>query len=60
MRRTSRGWIIAVTGFLISGLLGLTFGYYLLALYTPKGNFLNLPLPGLPVENADRDETVRE
>ncbi len=56
MRRDTRGWIIAVTGFLISGLLGLTLGYYLFALYTPKGNFLNLPLPGLPMEHAAPDE----
>jgi molecular chaperone DnaK len=60
MRRDTRGWIIAVTGFLISAVLGLTFGYYLLALYTPKGNFLNLPLPGLPIDKAENDETESE
>jgi hypothetical protein len=60
MRRDMRGWIIAVAGFLISAVLGLTVGYYLLALYTPKGNFLHLPLPGLPIEETNNDESESE
>ncbi|MDX1964576.1 MAG: Hsp70 family protein [Pirellulales bacterium] len=40
--------LLVVGGFAVSAILGLLIGYYVVANYTPSGNFLNLPLPGLP------------
>jgi molecular chaperone DnaK len=37
------GVVLNVAGFLLSSLLGLAIGYYVLCYVNPKGNFLNLP-----------------
>ncbi len=42
-----RSWTVTIVGHVIAPLLGLLLAYYLLCWFTPKGNFLNLPLPGL-------------
>jgi hypothetical protein len=42
--------ILKIVGLAISGLFGLLLGYYILAWVAPDGNFLHLPLPGLPVK----------
>lgn len=43
IRRTSRlATLVNVSGFLLSSLLGLAIGYYVLCYVNPKGNFLNL------------------
>jgi molecular chaperone DnaK (HSP70) len=51
-----RNWAITIIGHVMAPVIGLLIGYYVLALLTPRGNFLNLPLPGLTtVEAPDAD-----
>ena len=48
-----RNWGITILGHVLAAVAGLLIGYYVLAWFTPRGNFLDLPLPWMPpVEDA--------
>jgi molecular chaperone DnaK len=55
IRRTNYlGAMINVSGFLLSSLLGLIIGYYVLCYVNPKGNFLHLPPNWFPWQVEQR------
>lgn len=43
----SLGLAVRFGGHVVFGVLGLVIGYYILCWIEPRGNFLNLPLPGI-------------
>jgi hypothetical protein len=52
-----RNWTITILGHILAAVVGLLIGYYVLAWFTPRGNFLDLPLPWMPpIEDARRME----
>jgi hypothetical protein len=51
--------MVSIAGFVLSGLLGVVLGYWLLCIIAPRGNFLHLPLPFVPRSNkATPDEAA--
>jgi hypothetical protein len=54
-------WLVNVVAFLVVSVLTLLFFYYTVAWFSKAGNFLNLPLPGLPAKKAPAaQKTVME
>ncbi|MGC4006757.1 MAG: Hsp70 family protein [Pirellulales bacterium] len=52
--------IATAVGFVVTAVLGLLIGYYIVAWVTPMGNALDLPLPGLPDKPAAKTPHVEK